>query len=215
MATLSEPTFAQRILSDRATRRLGIFLASSIIAHLALLGTTGRTALQHPSVPLVLQVQLRTQVPDKPATLAVEGEAALIDLPAPMPDTKLVDIQAAAAQHPVDTQRVLNLPAAIYYTNNEVDVRAEPLEEVNLVYPVIAYQQRLHGSVTLNIFINERGDIDKVVVMESKPPGVFDEAALQAVSELKFSPASKDGKSVKNRKTIAINFDPYEKISTP
>ena len=87
--------------------------------------------------------------------------------------------------------------------------------EVNLIYPAIPYQQRLGGSVTLSIFVNERGGIDKTVIVESKPAGVFDEAALQAVAELKFSPAIKDGKPVKNRKTIAVNFDPYEKINTP
>jgi len=63
--------------------------------------------------------------------------------------------------------------------------------------------------------VNERGGIDKTVVVDSAPPGVFEEAALQAVTELAFSPALKNGIPVKNRKTIEVTFDPYETIRTP
>jgi outer membrane biosynthesis protein TonB len=44
---------------------------------------------------------------------------------------------------------------------------------------------------------------------------VFEDAALEAVRALKFLPAIKNGLPVKNRKTIEVNFDPYEKINTP
>ena len=215
MAAPGKSTPLKRILRDPAMRRMGAFLVTSIVVHLLLFGATGRNALCHPHLPLVLQAQLRAEAPDKPATVAMEGATAQIDPPAAAPDNKVAEIQAAAIRQPVETQRVLNLPADIYYANNEVDVRAEPLEEVSLIYPVIPYQQRLAGSVKLNIYVNERGGIDKTVVVESKPSGIFDEAALQAVAALKFSPAIKNGKPVKNHKTIAVNFDPYEKINTP
>ncbi len=208
-------TFSQRLLHDPAARRMCVFLATSIAAHLILIGATGRTALRYQHVPLILQGQLRAVAADTQAALVTEGETPQVDLPAPVPNSKVTEVQPATVQHPVDTQRALNLPADIYYASNEVDIRAEPLGEVNLIYPIIPYQQRLSGSVTLNIFVNEGGGIDKTVVVESKPTGIFDEAALQAVAKLKFSPAIKDRKPVKNRKTIVVNFDPYEKINTP
>jgi TonB family protein len=204
-----------QMLRDPATRRMGVFIITSFVAHLVLIGAIGSTALRQQQAPLILQAQLRTVTPDTRPALAIEGESPQIDPPASVPDNRVVEVQPSTVQHPVDTQRILNLPADTYYASNEVDIRAEPLEDVNLIYPVLPLQQRVAGSVTLNIFVNERGGIDKTVVVESKPPGVFDEAALQAVAELKFSPAIKNGKPVKNRKTIAVNFDPYEKINTP
>ena len=116
---------------------------------------------------------------------------------------------------PADTPATLNLPLDIYYASSEVDARAEPLNEVNLVYPLLPYQQRIYGVVWLTLFVNELGGIDKILVTDSSPAGVFDDAALQAVTELKFSPAIKDGISVKNRKTIKVVFDPYENINVP
>lgn len=205
-----------QLLRDPAVRRMGAFLVTSVAVHLMLIGMTGRTALRHSQLPLVLQVQLREVVPIKPVALVLEGENAVeFDPPMALPEKPVEAVPAVTVQQPVDTQRMLNLPADIYYANSEVDVRAEPLEEVNLIYPLIPLQERLGGSVTLGIFVNERGGIDKAIVVESKPPGVFDEAALQAVANLKFTPAIKNGKPVKNRKTVAIKFDPYEKINTP
>lgn len=215
MAASSMTSPAQRLLRDPATRRMSVFLVTSITAHLALVGAIGSTALRQQQAPLVLQAQLRTVTPGMQPALVTESETPQLDPPAPAPDNRIVEVQPSTAQHPVDTQRILSLPADIYYASSEVDSRAEPMGEVNLIYPAIPYQQRLGGSVTLSIFVNERGGIDKTVIVESKPAGVFDEAALQAVAELKFSPAIKDGKPVKNRKTIAVNFDPYEKINTP
>jgi protein TonB len=67
----------------------------------------------------------------------------------------------------------------------------------------------------LRIFINDQGTIDDVSVLESTPPGVFEEAALTATLALQFKPAIRNGRSVKSYKTIEVVFDPYESIHIP
>ena len=102
-----------------------------------------------------------------------------------------------------------------YYTSREVDVRAEPLNDVQLVYPQLAYQKRMKGKVTLQIFINERGAIDQLLVVSAEPGGIFEEAALAATQALQFSAALKNGRMVKSQKFVEIVFDPYESIHIP
>jgi TonB family protein len=102
-----------------------------------------------------------------------------------------------------------------YYTSREVDIRAEPMNDVQLVFPRLAYQNRTKGLVVLRILINERGAIDDLAVVESHPKGIFEEAALSATRTVKFSPAIRNGRTVKSQKTIEVAFDPYESIHIP
>jgi TonB family protein len=102
-----------------------------------------------------------------------------------------------------------------YTDPRHLDVRAEPLNDVHLVYPQQAYQWRVKGRVLLQLLINDLGRIDKISVLESEPPGIFEAAALEAAWATVFSPALKSGNPVRSKKTIEVKFDPYESIHTP
>lgn len=205
--------FAQHVSLDQGARRLALWIVVSILAHLVITWGTGLTASRRQGLPRPLQVELRTVITNEPLANASTWQEIASTMRAQ--ETTQPLIGPPNTIQPADTPKALNLPLDIYYLSSEVDTRAEPLNEVDLVYPLIPYQHRLRGSVQLNIFVNEQGGIDKVVVVESKPPGLFEEAALQAIAQLKFSPATKNGLPVKNRKTIEVNFDPHEKASIP
>jgi TonB family protein len=81
---------------------------------------------------------------------------------------------------------------------------------------VRAYQMRVRGKVTLRILINERGGVDDVTVVEAEPRGyLFENAALEAVRALQFSPAMRYGNRVKSQKNLEVVFNPYESINVP
>lgn len=129
-----------------------------------------------------------------------------------VPSAKTEDLPTAS---PPAKGKLPNVPVESpkYYLSSEVDVRAAPLKMQALIYPAEAFQLRLYGVVKLRVFINENGGIDAVNVIEANPPGVFDSAAVAAMVTSKFSPAEKNGHSVKNQKLIEIKFDPYENIA--
>ena len=193
---------------------MALWVVISMTIHLIITMGVALTATRY-SRPALLQVELRTAVAEDNEPLAIAGAVPEFDLPSKPQDAARPEINSPGTQPPSDTPKTRHLPMDIYYASGEVDKRAEPMNEVDLVYPLGAYQQRIRGTVRLDIFVNEQGGIDKVAVIDSKPPGVFEEAALQAVAALKFSPAIKNGVPVKNRKAIEVTFDPYEKISTP
>jgi periplasmic protein TonB len=70
-------------------------------------------------------------------------------------------------------------------TNSESPVR----------YPPQLFARRTEGTVVLRLFVDERGQVvaDSARVVERSGHDALDSAALAAVADMRFSPASKDG----------------------
>ncbi len=101
------------------------------------------------------------------------------------------------------------LPATeVFYRGSELDQRAVPLNDVQLEYPESALQARIEGAVILRVFIGHDGAVRRVEVVDSLPAGVFEEAALKAVSALRFRPARRSHVAVASVKTIEVPFHP-------
>ena len=137
------------------------------------------------------------------------GPALAERLPAPLVVRLEAPIQLvppAAAAEPVRPAR----PAPKrYFKSSEVDERATPVEMAALVYPEVAYMNRLRGTVRMRIFISSDGRVDRAEVVEAQPKGRFEEAAIDAVQRTRFRPARKDGRAVPSQKLIEVEFDPY------
>jgi protein TonB len=95
-----------------------------------------------------------------------------------------------------------------YYSSREVDEPAKAVGDALLVYPHEALQLRVPGEVKLRLFIDEFGALVRSEVVSADPPGVFEEAALQAVKGMRFFPARKEGQTVRSQRTVQITFDP-------
>lgn len=198
-----------------STGRLTIGFLASALLHLALLASFAPTAPRF-TPPAPLQVEIRRAPEATPAgEIAVAEPSELAGPPAEFAPPRAPLPQPASAAAAPEALIETRLPLDKYYNAREVDVRAEPLNEVDLVYPKIAYQNRTRGKVRLNLYLNQDGGIDKVDVVEAAPRGIFEEAALAATHALRFSPATKWGRPVKSRKTIEVVFDPYESINVP
>lgn len=104
---------------------------------------------------------------------------------------------------------------AEYYGPSAVDVRATPVAIKPLIIPPLAYMGRQRGVVRLRAYIDESGYVRKVDILSAMPAGVYEQAAIEAVSGTIFSPALLNGAAVKTYKNLEINIDPYETISVP
>jgi protein TonB len=71
-----------------------------------------------------------------------------------------------------------------------------PLVRVDPEYPPRARQQGINGFVEVEFTITAVGTVADAVVLRSKPPYVFDRAALQAVRRWKYNAMIQDGKPV-------------------
>jgi TonB family protein len=98
-----------------------------------------------------------------------------------------------------------------YYRSREVDVQAVPVSSGPLVYPELAYISKLRGSVRARVFISEDGVVESVQIVAAKPRrGIFEEAALEALRQVRYKPAEIRGSRVKSQKLIEVKFDPYD-----
>jgi protein TonB len=98
-----------------------------------------------------------------------------------------------------------------YYRSREVDVQAVPVSNGPLVYPELAYLSKLRGTVRARVFISEDGVVESVQVVDVKPrSGIFEEAALEALRQVRYKPAEIGGARVKSQKLIEVNFNPYD-----
>lgn len=73
-------------------------------------------------------------------------------------------------------------------------------------YPLMARRREEEGRVLLKVKVDERGQVETVQINQSSGSLLLDEAALQAVSQWRFKPASQAGKAVSAWVKVPIVF---------
>ena len=100
------------------------------------------------------------------------------------------------------------IPDLVHYPAKDLDVYPQALTRITPEYPQAARDAQVTGSVTLLVSIDETGRVIGISVMDAAPDGVFEQAAQQAVENTPFYPAQKDGRTVRSRILIKVEFDP-------
>lgn len=72
-------------------------------------------------------------------------------------------------------------------------------------YPEIAKKAGIEGKVYVLAFINENGTVDDVKLIKGIGGGC-DEATINAIKQSKFLPGSSEGKNVKVKMSLQIQF---------
>lgn len=81
------------------------------------------------------------------------------------------------------------------------------VREVKPKYTAKAMQQRIQGSVWLDVVVGESGDVTDVKVTRSLDPEYgLDDEAVKAAWQWKFKPGTKGGKPVAVRVTVELTF---------
>jgi protein TonB len=87
------------------------------------------------------------------------------------------------------------------------DVKAAKLiSSVAPVYPILAKNQHVSGNVVIDASIDETGHVTTVKVISG--PALLHQAAMVAVRQWKYQPASLDGKPVSMHLTVTLQFRP-------
>ena len=84
-----------------------------------------------------------------------------------------------------------------------------PITKVQAVYPRRAMQRGIQGYVIVEFTVNKTGAVQDPVVIEAKPEGIFEQAALDAVVKFKYKARVINGEptavaGVQNRITFEI-----------
>jgi len=95
----------------------------------------------------------------------------------------------------------------VVMTEDAVDQPPRPVARTAPRYPVRARSKGLTGLVVLRILVGSTGEVLQVKVDRADPPGVFDEAALEAARSWRFEPARYHGAAVKSWVRQPVRFD--------
>jgi len=80
----------------------------------------------------------------------------------------------------------------------------QALRKVAPVYPPLARQARIQGTVVLRVIINKAGDVQDVNLFSGHP--MLAPAAMEAVRQSKYRPYIVDGQAVEVETDIQVNF---------
>lgn len=91
-----------------------------------------------------------------------------------------------------------------------VNGAALPLKQVNPIYPSRALSQGVEGFVELEFDISPDGNVINARVLYAEPEGIFDRAALRAISRWSFKPKVENGNNVaqyNERRRISFSLE--------
>jgi protein TonB len=71
-----------------------------------------------------------------------------------------------------------------------------PLVRINPDYPPRALSRGIEGYVIVQFTISATGSVKDLIVVEAKPEGIFDEAAMRAVARWRYNPKVEEGVAV-------------------
>jgi protein TonB len=92
---------------------------------------------------------------------------------------------------------------------DSVDTPPRVKKRSPIVYPELARRQGISGYVSMDVLIDEAGNVEDVEIVDSKPKDIFDLKAENTIRGWKFEPATYNGKKVKvwAMQKIVFNLD--------
>lgn len=76
----------------------------------------------------------------------------------------------------------------------------------NIVYPEIAQEAGIEGTVVIQAFVDKKGKVTETVVLKGIPNTGLDDAAMTAIKKTKFKPAKQRDRDVGVWISIPVNF---------
>jgi protein TonB len=150
--------------------------------------------------------------PEKPAPVAepVERTKSAIN-PQKSTDSKIENrSDPPRAQEPISPPgggiEVPFMRDPTYYPAKQLDVYPRPLTQIQLDYPASAVMAKVDGRLMVLLLIDEFGVVNDASVVESRPEGFFEDAALEVLRAARFTPAQKLGRPVKSRVLLQVNY---------
>lgn len=204
-------------VSTKAWLRLLKACVLSLMLHMALLfGIPVNPGGVAPPVPAAFTARLESVFMESapPAeNFASSAEPALRERTADIPQKPAASTMetgpAPRAQTPVALGNGIEVPFMrdpTYYPAKQLDVYPRPLTQIKLDYPASAVAAKVDGRVVVLLMIDEFGAVNEASVVESQPDGFFEDAALEVLRAARFTPAQKQGRPVKSRVLLQVNY---------
>tara|TARA_A100001037_G_scaffold285306_1_gene292502 strand:+ start:6664 stop:7287 length:624 start_codon:yes stop_codon:yes gene_type:complete len=82
----------------------------------------------------------------------------------------------------------------------------QPLSSIRPVYPEIAQEAGIEGTVVVQVFVDKKGRVKDTLILKGIPNTGLDEAAVTAIKKTRFRPAKQRERAVGVWISIPVNF---------
>jgi len=82
----------------------------------------------------------------------------------------------------------------------------QPLSSIRPVYPEIAQEAGIEGTVVVQVFVDKKGRVQDTLILTGIPNTGLDEAAVTAIKKTRFRPAKQRERAVGVWISIPVNF---------
>lgn len=148
------------------------------------------------NIPQTQQIE-KPPPPARPS-IPVESEDEDIADDLTIEETDLDSFEAwDAPPPPPDGPRVKFIP---------YDDPPQPLSSIKPVYPEIAQEAGIEGTVVVQVFVDKKGRVQDTLILKGIPNTGLDEAAVTAIKKTRFRPAKQRERAVGVWISIPVNF---------
>jgi len=148
------------------------------------------------NIPQTQQIE-KPPPPARPS-VPVESEDEDIADDLTIEETDLDSFEAwDAPPPPPDGPRVKFIP---------YDDPPQPLSSIRPVYPEIAQEAGIEGTVVVQVFVDKKGRVQDTLILKGIPNTGLDEAAVMAIKKTRFRPAKQRERAVGVWISIPVNF---------
>ena len=137
--------------------------------------------------------------PSRPS-VPIESESEDLDEDITIAETELEDFEAWGDAPPPPTNTG---PRVRFIPYDDPPVARSP---INPVYPEIAQEAGIEGTVIVQAFINDRGIVEETIILKGVPNTGLDEAAADAIRKTRFKPAKQRDRPVGVWISIPVHF---------
>ena len=148
------------------------------------------------NIPQTQQIE-KPPPPARPS-VPVESEDEDIADDLTIEETDLDSFEAwDAPPPPPDGPRVKFIP---------YDDPPQPLSSIKPLYPEIAQEAGIEGTVIVQVFVDKKGRVQDTLILKGIPNTGLDEAAVTAIKKTRFRPAKQRERAVGVWISIPVNF---------
>jgi protein TonB len=137
--------------------------------------------------------------PSRPS-VPIESESEDLDEDITIAETELDDFEAWGDAPPPPTNTG---PRVRFIPYDDPPVARSP---INPIYPEIAQEAGIEGTVIVQAFINDRGIVEETIILKGVPNTGLDEAAATAIRKTRFKPAKQRDRPVGVWISIPVHF---------
>jgi len=157
-------------------------------------------------IPVIEQQMEAAKPPSRPSIpIEVENDDLLDDVTIDM-NTDISSYEAWDAPPPPpeedDGPRVRFIP----YDEAPDPIGGFAAIQRNVVYPEIAQEAGIEGTIVVQAFVNEFGKVTECIILKGVPNTGLDEAAITAIKKTKFKPAKQRDRNVGVYISIPVIF---------